>query len=456
MSAARLINCPSCGGSIAIKAAGYSTTVACQYCGSELDVTNPDVRLITEYHQAASAGDLPLGARGTLVGTEWEVIGRLERSDDGASWTEYLLFNPYAGYRWLIEADGEWSLGTALNRNPVTESDDVVTLDGTRFFLDYAPVTTRTNSVVGEFYWRVRAGDTVEATTFSSGGSSLSWERSADEVNWTLTEQLPDGDAVRASFADPAPASPSAGPATGGGPRQFGRKASASPRTASAAQGLTPVKRASDGDDLSKMIGIAIATCFLLLVIGIFFGMSRGSVSQSMTVYTGEPARTMMLGTVTLKRPYQAVTITARGDQFVNKWVDLDYSLVDRRTQQAIDAYGIVEYYAGRDSDGNWTEGSRRETTKFASVPAGTYDVMVEAKAQNWSSSSYSSSTSSSWASGDGSGWGSAPESINLRFTITPGGVFFGNMAMFMLLIFAPIAVWMWRKAQASKSGYRR
>ncbi|GLR48538.1 DUF4178 domain-containing protein [Sphingomonas astaxanthinifaciens] len=463
MTAARVIACPNCGGTIALKAAGYTIQVACQYCGSELDVTTPDVRLITKYQHAASAKTLPLGARGTVQGVEWEVIGWLERSDDEARWTEYLLFNPYAGYRWLIEADVEWSLGTALTSEPVNLGSQAFEYDGLRFTADYSPVATTTDAVVGEFYWRVSAGDTVEATTFSAGDVMLSWESSRDEVNWTLIEPLPGGDSVADAFsAPPDPAAPGPGGAPRG-PGQFGRKTASTLRSRSGAgaqakaQGLVPVRRASDGDDLSAMIVMGMATCFLILIVGLVFGMGRTAVTQSFNVYTGQPEKTVMLGTITLRRPYQAVTITARGDQFVNKWVDLDYSLVDRRTQRAIDAYGIVEYYSGRDSDGNWTEGSRSETTKFAGVPAGTYDVMVDAKATAWSSSPNYSSSSSSYASGyAGSGWLDPPEMITLRFKVAPGGVFLSNLLMFTILIFAPVAFWMWRKARAAtERGYR-
>ena len=62
MTAAHQIQCPSCGDTIAIKAAGYTVTVACQYCGSILDVSNLDVRLITEYHEAIRRLPLPLGS----------------------------------------------------------------------------------------------------------------------------------------------------------------------------------------------------------------------------------------------------------------------------------------------------------------------------------------------------------------------------------------------------------
>jgi uncharacterized Zn finger protein len=50
--AVKALTCPSCGGTVTLRAAGYTVTVACEYCGSILDVTNPEVRLITEYKQA--------------------------------------------------------------------------------------------------------------------------------------------------------------------------------------------------------------------------------------------------------------------------------------------------------------------------------------------------------------------------------------------------------------------
>ena len=82
--ATKALSCPSCGGTLNLRAAGYTVTVACQYCGSILDVARPEVRLITEYHQAAAEIEIPLGTRGTLDGVEWEVIGYVQRSEGGA------------------------------------------------------------------------------------------------------------------------------------------------------------------------------------------------------------------------------------------------------------------------------------------------------------------------------------------------------------------------------------
>src|SRR5688572_6591266 len=128
--AVRALSCPSCGGTISLRAAGYTVTVACQYCSSILDVANPDVRLIKEFHEAAAELEIPLGTRGTLRGVEWEVIGYMARSEGGAyPWEEYLLFNPYHGYRWLITNGRGWSLGEMLTRAPGWAGGSVA-LDG--------------------------------------------------------------------------------------------------------------------------------------------------------------------------------------------------------------------------------------------------------------------------------------------------------------------------------------
>ena len=52
--AARAVTCPSCGGTVQVRAAGFSVTLVCEYCGSVLDVANPDVALIEKHNRAAA------------------------------------------------------------------------------------------------------------------------------------------------------------------------------------------------------------------------------------------------------------------------------------------------------------------------------------------------------------------------------------------------------------------
>src|SRR5476651_934271 len=71
----RTISCPSCGGSVTIRANGISITAICSFCGSTLDVANPDVRLIAEARERTREPAIPVGTRGELAGTLWEVAG---------------------------------------------------------------------------------------------------------------------------------------------------------------------------------------------------------------------------------------------------------------------------------------------------------------------------------------------------------------------------------------------
>ena len=87
----------------------------------------------------------------------WELIGHLRRSSDaGFSWSEYLLFNPASGYAWLAESDGHWSLSRTPERTPkVLGLSAYQQGDGFDHFQHYL---AEVQHVLGEFYWKVKAG----------------------------------------------------------------------------------------------------------------------------------------------------------------------------------------------------------------------------------------------------------------------------------------------------------
>lgn len=436
MTASRSVQCPSCGGSIELKAAGYTVNVGCQYCGSMLDVASPDVKLISEYHQAARNLALPLGSRGTLAGVEWEAIGFMERSDSESRWHEYLLFNPYAGYRWLVHSEGSWTYGTMLPEAPV-QAGDSASWRGAHYAMAEGTCSTRTDYVVGEFYWRVQTGDTVEAGFYESdSGTSLSCEKTADETNWTLIEELPSG-IVEANFR-------------GADGTALNFMGGAEPVEAAAA----PQEFSSqiDSENLNKRGGCGslfrLSLITLIAAFAAMFAFGRGApqADKEIAVALDGPAQTFTVGTVTVTRAHQAVTVTATAlDQWDNKWIDLDYSLVDKQSQQALSAYGVVEHYSGSDSDGSWTEGDYQTTTKFGGVTQGTYDLVVEASAHSYATSTSSSSyTSSAWGNNAGA------ERYRVNIKAETGGLFYGNLILIAILLLVPMIVLTFRTAKRS------
>lgn len=363
--AVRALTCPSCGGTISLRAAGYTVTVACQYCGSILDVANPDVRLIQEFHEAAGHLVIPLGTRGTLRGVEWEVIGYVRRSEGGLyPWEEFLLFNPYHGYRWLVSNGRGWSYGETLTRAPDWAAGGLV-LDGLSFEAFFVNGRAQVDYVLGEFYWRVQVGEQVETDDYVRPGFMLSREANAQEVAWTLSAWLRPEEISEA----------------------FGVTPPYKPWPPLPHQPSPYAKTLKTGFKFA--LGAAV---FLLLLTAVFSGgatLLRGSVPVALDGV--ERSRT--LGPIEVTRPYQLVSIRALAPSLENGWVDLDYALVNRETQASYEAYGVAERYSGSDSDGPWTEGSRGAMIKLAAVPRGTYDLVVDYSGNRWGSSGSSSYT---------------------------------------------------------------
>jgi len=415
----RAILCPSCGGSIEVKAAGYTVTVACRHCGSVLDVANPDVAVIKEYHEKAAKLPLPLGSRGTLFGTQWEAIGFLERQAGGYAWGEYLLFTPYAGYRWLVHSDGQWQFGTMLTDLPrETGGWGEAGWRGEVYRGEDEPVTITTTRVIGEFYWRVQAGEMWVAGSYERGGASLSREwREGEEVQWTHLVGVP-GRLIDAfvrpqgpDLARPEPARPTPGDGASG-----------------FAQRVWGTGFSSGRAGLWSMALVAMLTTIASFFLLTAFGSGGAGVRGGGGVVVDGPVARLTVGPVHLVRRAQFVMVKVSATDFINRWVDLDYLLVNRATQAAIPASATIEYYAGRDSDGDWSEGSHATETRFSGVPAGDYDLMIEAEAKRWNDPSASTYATTSYT---GNPWGidtsqsvagQEQEVIGLSVLVEPGG----------------------------------
>ena len=89
-------------------------SVVCDACGSVIDLTDENLRIISTFQSKIKYKPLiPLGSRGKVRGDLFEVIGFMRRAMtvEGVNyeWSEYLLFNPYKGFRWLSEYNGHWN-----------------------------------------------------------------------------------------------------------------------------------------------------------------------------------------------------------------------------------------------------------------------------------------------------------------------------------------------------------
>lgn len=192
---AKGLNCPNCGGAVQLRGFAHTLSAVCPQCLSVLDVSGPLLTIL----QTAQAKQLvqpliPLGTRGKLGETVYELIGfqvREVRSDDGSfSWSEYLLFNPYQGFRYLSEYNGHWNFIRPLSDLPeptMVRNRGGVRYQGRNYAL-YDQSSAVTTYVLGEFPWQARVGETVQVSDLISPPYMLSSEETGNETTWSLGE----------------------------------------------------------------------------------------------------------------------------------------------------------------------------------------------------------------------------------------------------------------------------
>lgn len=415
----KAVTCPNCGGTVDIRAAGYSVTVACQYCGSVLDVANPDVAIIERHNEAVADLALPLGSKGWVKGAEYQLVGYVRRSIDGEGWDEYLLFNPYVGYRWLVNDENGWTFGTMLTSLPMV-SGDTANYAGVRFSSEGEEWDAVVDRVIGEFYWRVRIGDHASLSNYESYGATLSCERVADEVNWTVSESIGAGEMRgfgKTEGAKDAPAS-----AANTGRSRFAAGVEGDAADDGYVEPAGPFARAWL---YTRMAAVAVAIMIVAMILFSFGGMSEQKFGYDLTL--DGPEKTVNFGPLVFDGRSQRVVISTSAPGLDNAWVDADVTLVERTSQTAINAYGVVERYSGYDSDGSWTEGSDSGSVKIARVPAGTYDLVMDVSAHSWPSPSFGGRT------------------IRVETAVSSGGVFFSNLVFALFLLSIPLLFLVWR-----------
>ena len=410
----RALSCPNCGGTIALRAAGSTVTIVCEHCSSTLDATRPDLAVIIRANQAMHRPQIALGTRGTLNNIAWEVVGYQERTDSEVAWNEYLLFNPYEGYAFLIDDGRRFSLGRLLTTLPDARWNGL-THDGRSFDRFGTTYPVRTTFVVGEFYWRVRAGDEANETDYVTPGTMLVCEETGNERTWTAVELQDWGTAERAFGIEP---------------RRVDHTGTPAPHEPS------PYRTAMR--DALMVAALALAAC---IVIAIGTGVSHRALAQELQVPLDGTTRTTVLGPITVTGAREKVKIEGRAGNLDNQWIDLDYSLVNRATQASFDAYGTAEYYHGRDSDGAWSEGNQRPETGLAAIPRGTYDLVVESTAHRWTDPK--ASTSYTGIFGTGAVPDQSGATIPVAITVDRGGGFAGPFWLALFAIGAwPLIAW--------------
>jgi len=358
----KALNCPGCGAALTVRSFSNAVTIVCDSCHSILDAKDPNLQIVQKFKVATDEGHplIPLGTRGKIRGADYEVIGFERRTIhvDGIpySWHEYVLFNPYKGFRYLTEYNGHWNDVSILKALPevlpYARPPKVKYLGET--YKHFQTARAGTAFVLGEFPWQVRVGESVEVSDYVSPPRVLSSEQTGTEVTWSMGEYMSGKDVWRAF------------------------RLAGSPPEAVGVYENQPSPLSSETRNIWVTFG-AFLLALVLMMIGFDMAARNEEVFTGYYKYNSNQRGESSFVTedFEVKGHTSNVQLTTTTD-LNNRWIYLNYALINVDTGKAFDFGREVSYYHGYDSEGSWSEGSANDTVAVPMVPPGRYYLRVE------------------------------------------------------------------------------
>ena len=354
---AEAFNCPHCAAPLTLHSLAIEC-IGCPSCGTLIGFENDKVQLLRKASQDLRVTPwLPLGSKGRLANIDWEVIGFMQRSShgDGAlyTWSEYLLFNAKDGFAWLTEYQGHWNFACTMSRPPSVARGQYSFWHGKGLYKLFSSSKAEVTYVVGEFYWRVKVGDTCLVEDYILPPQMLSREVSANEATWSDSAYLEPEDLCAAFKTDMTP------------PARIGIFANQP----------NPLVETHKKVFRLYWVMLLVAT---LLQLAFFFMLSSSTVLRQqfvMSEFNAEGAlasREFVLG-----RHTQALRLKHTTD-IENNWVGITSTLVEKNTGEAYQGAQEIGFYHGVDEGERWSEGARDDAIVFKDIPAGTYYLNLE------------------------------------------------------------------------------
>ncbi|ATB31203.1 DUF4178 domain-containing protein [Melittangium boletus] len=352
--------CTQCNGPLELRAPDQSKRVACPYCGALLHVRKGgSLAFLQLLEKPDHPFRLSLGAKGILDDTPWIIIGMMVRSCtvEGVRypWDEYLLYNPERGFTWLMDSNGHWVFLTPLEAGLVSVAPGVAAHMMGKRYRAFQRVTAVTETVLGEFYWTVTAGETATTEEYVAPPHSVNVEGTGKEVTYTRGEYLAP-EVVREAFKlkEPLPEP----------------------------QGIAPSQPNPHPSPATWSWALVWGAVLLAVYLGVNILAANEKVLDKV-VRLSPDARSGTATAVWFSEPFE---IRKRGNVRVelsaavnNGWFGLEGELLNQENGEVIGFYEEVGFYSGSDSDGSWSEGSQSETEFLSSVSPGRYVLRAQA-----------------------------------------------------------------------------
>ncbi len=354
------LNCPNCGAGIELRGMGRTLSAVCINCLSVLDTQTPALQVLQQFSERDRVQPLiPLGTRGKLHGDPWEAIGFQQRTItvEGVeySWREYVLFNPYKGFRYLSEYNGHWNDIIPLHTlpTPTTAKGRKAQQVLGETFAHFQNAVAETTFVMGEFPWQARVGERVVTDDYVSPPRILSSETTPEETVWSLGEYKT-GAEIWQAFGLKTPVPPAHG--------VFANQPS--PHTGQV------------GSIWRTALWLMVALFALMFGFGLF-SQNKEVFRDRFYYVPGGAESSFVTKFFDLQGRDSNVEIEIKTD-LMNDGTFFMCALIENETGRAYTFARQIGYYSGRDSDGAWSEGDRNDSVIIAAVPKGRYYLRIE------------------------------------------------------------------------------
>lgn len=370
------VNCPNCAGPLELRAPDKTERVTCPNCNSLLDVNQGQLQFLKSLEKQWFKPLIPIGTVGEVPEGKMTVIGAMARSVtiEGTQyfWSEYLLYHPQIGFRWLVHSDDHWNYVQAVPPGEVEESAKRARFRGKNYKI-FQDAQAKVEAVTGEFYWKVEAGEQVRGVDYIAPPYMLSKEvstvyitdpnnpektkRATGEINWSLGTYIT-APQIEKAFSVTGLPRPS-----GVAPNQ-------------------PYKHKWIYKYWILFVLVLLITGFLMLVVS---GAEKEVFRQTVTL---APLANADGTQVFFSEPFELAgrrNIKIIGESPVqNTWVYLEGDLINDDTG-VVQSFPIdISYYQGVEGGEAWSEGGQSDSAYTSAMPGGRYILRLEGQWEKW------------------------------------------------------------------------
>ena len=363
----KAINCTSCGGTLDVLGGHRVKSLTCGYCGSVMD-RHAGFQTVQQYRKRRKRRlDTPLsiGMKATLKGVSFTIIGMIEyvshQSGEGWKetyrWASFQLYSPTHGYCWLTWNMGHYFFSYRTRDLPTP----VVPEPAGMPFMPRAPISfndqkfevfesyhAEISYVEGELTWIAKLGDKIRVVEAIAPPRMFSYEQTKNELEYSIGEYM-DAEKVGAAFGITQQMAPF---------------------------GVHPAQPFNGGRLLPALAKVGPIFAFIALL-GLIFVFIAGDGREIARYGETSTSTKSLVLPFNIVNPNQLIKLELSAP-ITNNWAYYDVTINDAVTDEPVLALGKeVSFYEGRDSDGYWSEGSKRGTALFKVPAAGDYEIEI-------------------------------------------------------------------------------